>query len=136
MPEDDPDYPLVLTSCKDRFYLHSAYRWVKTLREKSPEPVVEIHPETASALGISGGDTVRIETRTGQIRQRARLTPHIHPRVISAAYGWWFPEEDVGKKDNWTRANFNMLTTTEGLGREFGTPNLKGIGCRISLAVS
>ena len=134
LPEDDPDYPLVLTSCKDRFYLHSAYRWVKTLREKSPEPMVEIHPETAAAQGISEGDAVRIETRAGQIRQRARLTPHIHPRVISAAYGWWFPEEDITQKDNWTRANFNMLTTADGLGREFGTPNLKGIGCRISLA--
>jgi len=97
--------------------------------------VVEIHPETAAVQGISEGDAVRIETRTGQIRQRARLTPHIHPRVISAAYGWWFPEEDITEKSNWTRANFNMLTTTDGLGREFGTPNLKGIGCRISLAV-
>jgi len=135
LPRDDPDYPLVLTSCKDRFYLHSAYRWVKTLREKSPEPMVEIHPETAAGYGIQEGDLVRIETPTGQIRQRARLTPHIHPRVISAAYGWWFPEEDITEKSNWTRANFNMLTTTEGLGREFGTPNLKGIGCRISLAI-
>ena len=133
-PRDDPDYPLVLTSCKDRFYLHSSYRWVKTLRDKSSEPMVEIHPETAAVLGIQEGDAVRIETRAGQISQKARLTPHIHPRVVSAAYGWWFPEQDIVDKGNWTRANFNMLTTTDGLGREFGTPNLKGIGCRISLA--
>jgi len=135
LPLDDPDYPLVLISSKDRFYLHSAYRWVKTLREKSPEPIVEIHPETAAVRGIQEGDAVTIETRWGQIRQKARLTPHIHPRVISAAYGWWFPEEDIAEKDNWTRANFNMLTSTHDLGREFGTPNLKGIGCRIRLAV-
>jgi anaerobic selenocysteine-containing dehydrogenase len=134
LPEDDPDYPLVLTSSKDQFYLHSAYRWVKKLREKSPEPMVEIHPETAAALGIQEGDAVRIETRAGQIRQRARLTPHIHPRVVSAAYGWWFPEEDIVENENWTRANFNILTTTDGLGREFGTPNLKGLSCRISPA--
>jgi len=133
-PEDDPDYPLVLTSAKDRFYLHSAYRWVKKLRDKSPDPTVEIHPETAAAHGISEGDAVIIETRTGQIHQRARLTPHIHPRVINAAYGWWFPEEDMTQKSNWTRANYNMLTTTDDLGREFGTPNLKGIGCRICRA--
>jgi len=131
LPLDDPDYPLVLISCKDRFYLHSAYRWVKTLREKSPEPIVEIHPETAAVRGIQEGDAVTIETRSGQIHQKARLTPHIHPRVISAAYGWWFPEEDIGEKDNWTRANFNMLTSTHDLGREFGTPNLKGLPCRI-----
>ena len=133
-PEDDPDYPLVLISCKDRFYLHSSYRWVKKLRERSPDAMVEIHPETAAHLGIQAGDLVSIETPAGQIRQTARLTPHIHPRVVNAAYGWWFPEE-LMDKDNWTRANFNMLTTTDGLGREFGTPNLKGISCRISLAV-
>ena len=136
LPLDDPDYPLVLISCKDRFYLHSAYRWVKTLREKSPEPFVEIHPETAAIRGIQEGDAVTIETRSGQIRQKARLTPHIHPRVVSAAYGWWFPEEDSAEKDNWTRANFNMLTSTHDLGREFGTPNLKGLPCRISPAHS
>lgn len=96
--------------------------------------MVEIHPETAAGYGIQEGDLVRIETRAGQIRQAARLTPHIHPRVVSAAYGWWFPEEDIAEKNNWTRANFNMLTTTDGLGREFGTPNLKGISCRIRLA--
>ena len=135
IPDDDSEYPLVLTSSKDRFYLHSAYRWVKTLREKSPDAMVEIHPDTAAAQGISEGDMVRIETRTGEICQKAQLTPDIHPRVISAAYGWWFPEEDVTQKDNWTRANFNMLTTTDDLGREFGTPNLKGIGCRISLVL-
>lgn len=134
-PEDDPEYPLVLTSSKDRFYLHSAYRWVKALRRKSPEPMVEIHPETAAARGIQEGDAVTIETRGGRIRQKTRLTSHIHPRVVSAAYGWWFPEEDIAEKENWTRANYNMLTTTDGLGCEFGTPNLKGIGCRISLAL-
>ncbi len=135
-PVNDPDYPLVLTSRKDRFYLHSSYRWVESLRKKHPEPVVEIHPETAGANGISEGDWVLIETRTGRIRQKARLTDQIHPHVISAAYGWWFPEEDIGQKSRWTRANYNMLTNIEGLGREFGTPNLKGIGCRIGRAMA
>ncbi len=134
-PHDDPDYPLILISAKDRFYLHSAYRWVTPLREKSPDAMVEIHPETAAEYGISNGDAVSIETRTGRIQQKARLTSRIHPRVISAAYGWWFPEEDVAQRSNWTRANFNMLTTTDDLGREFGTPNLKGVGCRIRRAI-
>jgi hypothetical protein len=31
----------------------------------------------------------------------------------------------------WEKSNFNILTTTERLGKAFGTPNLKGIGCRI-----
>jgi hypothetical protein len=51
--------------------------------------------------------------------------------VIYAAYGWWFPEEKAEALYEWERSNFNILTSTDNLGREFGTPNLKGINCRI-----
>ena len=51
--EEDPNYPLVLTSCKSRFYLHSSYRWVESLRKHRPHPKTEIHPETAARHGIS-----------------------------------------------------------------------------------
>ena len=134
-PEDpDPDYPLVLTSSKDPFYLHSSYRWIERLRKSSPEPVCEINPETASTYGIDDGTYVLIETSHGRIRQKADVTARIRPGVVNAAYGWWFPE---GSKENqyaWERAGFNILTSTDRLGREFGTPNLKGLNCRISKA--
>jgi anaerobic selenocysteine-containing dehydrogenase len=96
---EEPDYPLVLTSAKSRYYLHSSYRWLEKLRNKHPDPQVLIHP--------------------------------VDPRVIYAAYGWWFPEEKMEALFGWDRSNFNILTSTENLGREFGTPNLKGINCRI-----
>ena len=135
LPADDPDYPLVLTSAKDPLYMHSSYRWVKSLRKRSPDPVVEIHPETASNLNIHEGEQVAIETRQGAITQVARLTEGVHPNVVNAAYGWWFPEADITSEDTWTRSNFNMLTSAKELGKEFGTPNLKGIPCRIRPAV-
>ncbi|MGE5842001.1 MAG: molybdopterin-containing oxidoreductase family protein, partial [Deltaproteobacteria bacterium] len=130
--EEDPDYPLVLTSCKSRYYLHSSYRWLESLRKHRPHPKAEIHPETAAGYGISNGDEMVIETKTGSIVQVAHVTARIHPRVVNAAYGWWFPEADPESLYGWDRSNFNMLTTTERLGKAFGTPNLKGIGCRIS----
>jgi anaerobic selenocysteine-containing dehydrogenase len=129
--EENPNYPLVLTSCKSRFYLHSSYRWVESLRKHRPHPKTEIHPETAARHGISDGDEVVIETRAGSITQVAHVTDRIHPRVVNAAYGWWFPEAGVESLYDWQKSNFNVLTTTERLGRAFGTPNLKGIGCRI-----
>ncbi|MFO7598502.1 MAG: molybdopterin-dependent oxidoreductase [Candidatus Desulfacyla sp.] len=131
LPVDDPDYPLVLTSAKDPFYMHSSYRWVESLRKRSPDPVVEVHPQTASTFHIHEGDRVVIETRQGCITQVARLAEGVHQNVVNAAYGWWFPEEDITSKDTWTRSNFNILTSVRELGREFGTPNLKGIPCRI-----
>ena len=129
-PPETPDaaYPLVLTCAKDPHFLHSAYRWVESLRKRSPGPLARIHPETAAAHGIGDGEPVVIETRSGAITQTARLTAGVRPDTVHAAYGWWFAEP--GDTD-WQTANYNMLTTTEKLGREFGTPNLKGINCRI-----
>ncbi len=129
--EDDPDYPLVLTSSKNLYYLHSSYRWLEKLRKRSPQPIAEIHPETAAKYGIREMDEVAIETRSGTITQFTHLTEKIHPGVIHASYGWWFPEGKTEAQYEWEKSNFNILTSTEKLGKEFGTPNLKGIGCRI-----
>jgi anaerobic selenocysteine-containing dehydrogenase len=128
---EDAEYPLLLTSRKSRFYLHSSYRWVNRLRRRRPRPRVEIHPETAEASGIREGDSVRIETLMGSIKQEAHLTDGVHPRVVYAAYGWWFHDEDRRTQYGWKRSNYNMLTSAEKLGKAFGTPNLKGINCRI-----
>ncbi len=129
-PEDEA-YPLVLTSAKSRHYLHSSYRWLEKLRKHHPHPRTLIHPKTAAEHGIDEGDDVTIETAQGQITQVAHLSDHIHPKVIYADYGWWFPEDKIEALFGWDRSNFNMLTSTERLGRQFGTPNLKGINCRI-----
>ena len=128
---EDPEYPLVLTSAKSSYYLHSSYRWLEKLREKQPNPLVLIHPQTAAKHEIQENDEVIIETRAGRIHQFARLSDTVNPRVIFAAYGWWFPEEKIENLYGWQRSNFNLLTSTEELGQEFGTPNLKGINCRI-----
>jgi anaerobic selenocysteine-containing dehydrogenase len=132
LPEDDdPEYPLVLTSRKSRFYLHSSYRWVEKLRKHSPYPKTEIHPDTAGRYGIHEGDEVIIKTKMGEIIQIAHLTDKVHPRVVYSEYGWWFPEAMAETQYDWERSNFNILTSARKLGREFGTPNLKGVGCVI-----
>ena len=132
LPEkEDPEYPLVLTSCKSRFYLHSSYRWVDRLRRRRPFPKTEIHPDTAKAHGIQDGDEVIIETRSGAITQVAHLSERVHPGVVLSAYGWWFPEAGMDRLFDWDVSNFNMLTSVEKVGKAFGTPNLKGLGCRI-----
>jgi anaerobic selenocysteine-containing dehydrogenase len=129
-------FPLVLTSAKSPNYLHSSYRWLKPLREREPLPRAEIHPATASQHDISEGDTVTIETPWGRITQTASLTDRVHPEVVCASYGWWFPEEAASSQYEWQRSNFNMLTTMDHLGKAFGTPNLKGLPCRLRKATT
>jgi len=129
--KEEKDFPLVMTSAKSPLYLHSSYRWVDGLRKRERGPVVQIHPDTAAEYDIREGDRVEIETENGRIVQEARITEQVHPRMIYAAYGWWFPEEPEQELYGWETSNFNILTTTGALGREFGTPDLKGIPCRI-----
>ncbi|MCJ7594406.1 MAG: molybdopterin-dependent oxidoreductase, partial [Desulfobacterales bacterium] len=115
--EDDPEYPLVLTSCKSRFYLHSSYRWLDRLRRSRPHPKTEIHPETAATYGIHEGDEVVVETRAGAMTQVAHLTDRVDPRAVYSAYGWWFPEAGPESLYGWERSNYNMLTSSERLGK-------------------
>ena len=127
----DVDYPLILTSAKSGYYLHSSYRWVSQLRKRMPLPQVEIHPDTALKYGIAEGDRVRLETKHGEVRQIARLTGTLDPEVVSASSGWWFPEGRPEQQFEWEVSNLNILTSAKEIGREFGTPNLRGIRCRI-----
>lgn len=132
--EPDAEYPLVLTCSKSPNFLHSSYRWLESLRRREPQPRTLLHPSTASEFGIQDGSWLSIETRQGRIRQQASLTDRIAPGVVLAAYGWWFPESGPERMYDWDTANYNILTSIEPLGKEFGTPNLKGLACRIAPA--
>ncbi len=127
----DADYPLLLTSAKSRHYLHSSYRWIKRLHDREPQPLAMVHPETAALYGVVEGEDVCIETEHGRITQIAQLTRRVLPGVVYAAHGWWLCEQAPETPDTWQRANYNMLTSSQNPGKAFGTPRLRGIGCRI-----
>jgi anaerobic selenocysteine-containing dehydrogenase len=131
-PELVKTYPLVLTSCHEPFFVHSQDRHLSCLRQKKQQPLVTIHPETASALGIEDGEWVVIENSRGRIRQVASLTETVDPRVVSASYGWWFPEKGPSGLYGWDESNINILTEdAPPYNREMGSTNLRGMVCRV-----
>ncbi len=134
-PEVARDYPLVLTTgARIPFYFNSEFRQLPTLRRAHPDPRVEIHPETATPLGIGDGDWVTIATRRGEIRQKARLTSDIHPGVVNAEHGWWFPEEPGPEHGVW-RSNANVLTDNgPPYDPAMGTYSLRALLCRVERA--
>ncbi len=88
------EYPLVLTTgAKTWGTFHSEHRQIPSLRRMTPDPLTEIHPETAGSLGIKDGDWIYIENKYGRCKQRAKLTAGIHPKVVHSQHGWWFPEK-------------------------------------------
>jgi anaerobic selenocysteine-containing dehydrogenase len=98
-PETARDFPLILnTGGHFMPFFHSEYRHYGIgMREKYPDPRMDIHPETADKLGIVEGDWVWIETKRGKIRQRAHLNDGMLENVINAQPSWWFPEKPAAE---------------------------------------
>ncbi len=131
-PDMVKEYPLTLTSGHDKNYMHSQGRHLETLRNKTPKPLVILHPDTAHGLGIEEGDDVYIESPRGRIMQTATLSAGVDPRVVSVAYGWWFPEEGVSTGYGWDRANINILTDDgPPYSPEIGSPAMRGFLCKV-----
>jgi anaerobic selenocysteine-containing dehydrogenase len=131
-PELLARYPLVLTNSHEAEYVHSQDRYLSEIRALKPGPQVNIHPDTARALGIGENDLVHIESRRGRITQRATLDGGIDPRVVSVGHGWWFPEEGAEGMFAWDRANLNILTDdSPPYSPEMGSPKMRGFLCKV-----
>ena len=131
-PEMTAIYPLVLTGRKSPYYYHSVGRQIAALRDRHPDPVVVLHPETAAQAGIGEGDRVIVETPRGRIRQQARLSGAIDPRVVLADPLWWYPERGAEDLHGWVESNVNALTSADPpYCREMGSTTLRGFLCRV-----
>lgn len=127
------EYPYILNAgLRIPTFFHSANRNIPWLREIRPDPLVEIHPETAKRHGIKEGDWVWIESPRGRAKERAKLNDGIDPHVIVAEHGWWYPEmKDPGH--GWKISNINLLTDNAHATMDpaIGATNLRACLCKI-----
>lgn len=136
-PEIAEQFPLVLTTGgRISFFFNSEHRQLAKLRKAQRDPIAEIHPETASRFGIANGKWMWIETRRGRMRQKAKLTTGIDPRVVHVQHGWWFPEQPGPDYGVWT-SNANLLTNNRPpYDPAMGTYQLRALLCRVAQAES
>lgn len=133
-PDLAAEYPLILsTGRRSPAYFHSEHRQIPWLRQIEPDPIVEIHPETAERYGIVNGEWVFVENWMGRARFRAKVTPVVPPWMVMATHGWWFPEKE-GKEPElygvW-ESNINQLIPMNCHGKDgLGAP-IKHLLCRI-----
>ena len=91
---------------------HSEHRQIRSLRKLHPHPIAEINPDTARQQGIGEGNWIIIETPRVKIKQKAKLTSRIPPRMAESQHDWWFPEE-IGEDPllfGVFESNVNVLT--------------------------
>jgi thiosulfate reductase/polysulfide reductase chain A len=112
-PEVAREYPLILNT--GGVYMpmfKSEFMQPELGRRKHPDPLMDIHPDTARELGINDGDWAYIETRRGRIKQKARYNDGILPNVVNCEANWWYPEMppyEPGLSGVW-ESNANVLT--------------------------
>jgi anaerobic selenocysteine-containing dehydrogenase len=132
-PEMTKEYPYILiTGPRSPVFFHSEHRMIPWLRECHPDPIIEMHPQAAEKHGIKEGDWVYIESPRGRIKQRARITTGIDPRVVCIQHGWWFPEQkDPGH--GWDQSGSNILTDNDPstFDVSMGAANLRALMCNI-----
>lgn len=128
---EDDAFPLLLTGHKSPNFFCSDHRYVESLLSKEPDPVVEVHPETAAEAGLAAGDDAAVETRTGCIKVKVKITERIKSGVLSVVHGWWMPGLGAENPKAWNETTLNVLTSSETLNRALGSPNLRAIPARL-----
>lgn len=136
LPSSDT-YPLRLTTAKWPQYCHSQQHALPSLRGKLPEPVVELHPDTAMQQGIHEGDWISIHSAVGTMHARASMTTKIAPDTVCAQYGWWescsgldLPGYDLD------RFNYNRLIDDENVDPASGSNAMRGYPCSITRGIA
>ena len=90
----DNQFPLTsMSGTKIMPFFHSELRQIDALRKENPDPLLEIHPDTAASLGIVEDDWVWVESPWNRVKLQARLFDGIAPDVVNAQHAWWFPED-------------------------------------------
>jgi anaerobic selenocysteine-containing dehydrogenase len=133
-------FPLILTCAKNNLFCESQHRALPSLRRKSMDPEVELHPRAAAERGIRPGDWVRIETPDGSVRARARLNDTLQPDVVCGQHGWWQAAPEIGAPgyDPFSPdgANFNLIIGNEAIDPISGSVPHRSYLCQVRRAES
>ena len=127
-------YPYILNAgLRTPTFFHSANRQLPWLREIRPDPIVELHPETADKHDIREGNWIWIESPRGRAKLKAKLNTGISPMVVVAEHGWWYPEVSTPDR-GWDISNINLLTDNshESMDPVMGATNLRVLLCNIN----
>jgi anaerobic selenocysteine-containing dehydrogenase len=97
-------YPLAFISPPHRHFLNSSFANLDFALKDAGVPTLEIHPEDATARGISDGMSICVFNERGDYTVAARITDRVRRGVVSAPSVWW-------KKLTSDRRNANEVTS-------------------------
>jgi nitrate reductase NapA len=86
----DAEYPFILSTGRvlELWHTNTMTSKAEELRRAQPECYVEIHPTDATQLSVRTGDTVRIVSRRGEARIKARVVDMPQPGMVFVPWHW------------------------------------------------
>ncbi|MFC4077671.1 molybdopterin-containing oxidoreductase family protein [Salinithrix halophila] len=85
----DAAHPFMLISPPNHQFLNTSMGNLPPLRRMEGQPLLEIHPYDAAALGIEDENPVRVKNERGSCLLTARVTEDVLPGVVVSTGLWW-----------------------------------------------
>ncbi|MBP7586180.1 MAG: molybdopterin-dependent oxidoreductase, partial [Spirochaetes bacterium] len=84
---EDKDYPFVLSTGRRLFHYHTRTQTGRSGLDKIlPEETADISPADAMRLGIANGEYIKVSSRRGSVKVKARVTGQIPPGLVWMAF--------------------------------------------------
>jgi anaerobic selenocysteine-containing dehydrogenase len=115
-----------------RRHVRSNNSWMHNVTSLTKGPdrtALLMNPEDARRLGVSGGDRVRVKSRTGSVVVRLETTTDVMPGVVSLPHGWGHEsaKDTLRVAGGQPGANANALTDDLLVEPVLGTAVLNGV---------
>ncbi len=122
-PVEDVEYPLYWNTPHGRWSIHSTWRDNRyMLRLQRGLPIVYLHPDDATARGISDNDWVRIYNGEGEAIVKAKILPGEKSGRLTMYHGW---EKFLGfQNGGWQSLTYIKIKPTQLIGK-YGHLNFK-----------
>ncbi len=84
---EDAEYPFVLSTGRRLFHYHSRTQTSRAgLDRMLPEETADISPVDAARLRIADGEAIKVSSRRGSVKVKARVTEQIPPGLVWMAF--------------------------------------------------
>jgi anaerobic selenocysteine-containing dehydrogenase len=126
-PDQDPDWPFVLSAGERRAFTANTIMRDPTWRRRDPEGRLRISVTDAARLGVAAGDLVRLTTRRGSTEVAVDPTDTMLPGHISLPNGLGLTVQER------TGVALNELTAAEDRDEWAGTPWHKHVPAKLEV---
>ena len=110
---------------KDQWHTRTRTGSVPKLNKREPAPYVEMHRDDAQAIGLRGGQTVRVVSQRGGAEIPLRVSAAVRPGTLFAPFHWGAL---------WDRRAVANRITSEALDPRSKQPELKFAAVRVEPA--